>query len=97
MTEIFEMLKGIEKVGFAVQPRKDTLSWHSSLIFQFTITILPGWIFAIFNDAGEVDYFEWIISPMGKVFRFEDFTEAEQDFEIETYLPVLCEAIRNHV
>jgi hypothetical protein len=59
--------------------------------FQHTIArykTSDGWEMAVFNDAGEWDYVEWITAPDGRCWSYEKAAEpGDEETEVQAYQP----------
>lgn len=80
--EIFSFLHAIESGEVALTPLKEP-QWVYAGVVRYHAS--NGWRIAVFNDANEWDYIEWIIANDGR--RVDFFDMDEQDSDLENYAP----------
>jgi hypothetical protein len=80
--EIFLFLHAIEFGEVALKPRQEPQYVYAGIV-EYEAS--NGWAIAVFNDANEWDYIEWIIASDGR--RVDFFGMEEQDSDLENYSP----------
>lgn len=80
--EIFSFLHAIESGEVVLTPRQEPQYVYAGVVGYDASN---GWFIAVFNDANEWDYIEWIVASDGR--RVDFFDMAEEDGDLENYAP----------
>lgn len=80
--EIFVFLHAIESGAIVLKPRQEPQYVYAGIVVYDASN---GWVIAVFNDANEWDYIEWISASDGR--RVDFFDMEEQDRDLENYVP----------
>ncbi len=81
--DIFPFLRAIESGDIVLTPMQEP-QWVYAGVVGYNAS--NGWRIAVFNDANEWDYIEWIVASDGRRVDFF-FDMTEEDADLEHYAP----------